>query len=546
MRRDSYEGTVMKEYINEALKQYTENGKYPWHMPGHKRKSIGDDFFDNMMMRDFTEARGLDDMHDPELFMKETLRELTELYGTKATYMMVNGSTGGVLAAIYACTNYGDHIIVARNCHKSVYNAITINGLIPHYIVSDVESHGICMAVDPEAVKAEVSGLLKAGIVPKAVVITSPTYEGIISDISAIKAAIKSACGLMMKTIPPNSENDSEVPDIPLIVDGAHGAHLPFYNRFCNRIDESDRDKEDVCTDVVSGDKLDVAGRNQADIYIESTHKTLPALTQTGLIHVNNEKYVDRLEKYLKIFQSSSPSYLFVQSIEKAVGYALCNPQTWVRYRENIKGFRNKMSGLKNMKLFEPHEVHDDTRLVIFTDMGGRKLEQILDDRYGLVVEMAAGSYVILITSVMDEEKDFDRLFAALKEIDHEEKPAGDEEKPERNKVRGKLSVPDMKWSPSEAEKSADNAELVRLSEAAGMIAMEYVFAYPPGIPVVVPGEVICEDVISRIQEMVDAGLNMTGVHFAGKEPEIYLECAKEIPPHLPLVLHSNICYNET
>ena len=159
---------------------------------------------------------------------------------------------------------------------------------------------------------------------------------------------------------------------------------------------------------------------------------------------------------------------------------------------------------------------------------------------------MAAGSYVILITSVMDEEKDFDRLFAALKEIDHEEKPAGDEEKPERNKVRGKLSIPDMKWSPSEAEKSADNAELVRLSEAAGMIAMEYVFAYPPGIPVVVPGEVICEDVISRIQEMVDAGLNMTGVHFAGKEPEIYLECAKEIPPHLPLVLHSNICYNET
>ena len=123
----SCEGIVMKEYINEALKQYTENGKYPWHMPGHKRKSIGDDFFDNMMRRDFTEARGLDDMHDPELFMKETLRELTELYGTKATYMMVNGSTGGVLAAIYACTNYGDHIIVARNCHKSVYNAITIN-----------------------------------------------------------------------------------------------------------------------------------------------------------------------------------------------------------------------------------------------------------------------------------------------------------------------------------------------------------------------------------------------------------------------------------
>ena len=142
-------------------------------------------------------------------------------------------------------------------------------------------------------------------------------------------------------------------------------------------------------------------------------------------------------------------------------------------------------------------------------------------------MEMAAGSYVILITSVMDEEKDFDRLFAALKEIDHEEKPAGEEEKPERNKVRDKLSVPDMKWSPSEAEKSADNAELVRLSEAAGMIAMEYVFSYPPGIPVVVPGEVICEDVISRIQEMVDAGLNMTGVHFAGKEPEIYLKCVK-------------------
>ncbi len=159
--------------------------------------------------------------------------------------------------------------------------------------------------------------------------------------------------------------------------------------------------------------------------------------------------------------------------------------------------------------------------------MGGRKLEQILDDRYGLVVEMAAGSYVILITSIMDEERDFDRLFAVLKEIDSEEKLIGDEERPERNKVRGKLSVPVMKCSPSEAEKSADNAELVRLSEAAGMIAMEYVFAYPPGIPVVVPGEVISWDVISRVQEMVDAELNMTGVHFVGEEPEIYLKCVK-------------------
>lgn len=518
----------MKEYINEALKQYTENGKYPWHMPGHKRKSVGDDFFDNMMKRDFTEARGLDDMHDPELFMKDTLKELTELYGTKATYMMVNGSTGGVLAAIYACTNYGDHIVVARNCHKSVYNAITINGLIPHYIVPDVESHGICMAVDPEAVKAEVTRLIRTGIVPKAVVITSPTYEGIISDIPAIKAAIKSACGLMTKTTWTNSENDSEVPDIPLIVDGAHGAHLPFYNRFCDSIDEADRDKVDVCTDVVNGDKLDVAGRNQADIYIESTHKTLPALTQTGLIHVNNEKYVGRLEKYLKVFQSSSPSYLFVQSIEKAVSYALGNPQLWVRYGENIRKFRNEMSELKNLKLFDPCEgVYDDTRLVIFTGMGGRKLEQVLDDRYGLVVEMAAGSYVILITSVMDEEKDFGRLFAALKEIDREENLIGDEERPERNKVRGELPVPEMKCSPSEAEKFADNAELVRLSEAVGMIAMEYVFAYPPGIPVVVPGELISEEVITRIQEMVDAELNMTGVHFAGKEPEIYLKCVK-------------------
>ena len=129
----------MKEYINEALEKYINKGTYPWHMPGHKRLPLEklENFWNGVYAHDFTEAKDLDDMHEPEMFIADSLAEMKKVYGTFATYMLVNGSTSGLMTAIHATCHRGDVILAARNCHKAVYNAICMLELEPEYIVPD-------------------------------------------------------------------------------------------------------------------------------------------------------------------------------------------------------------------------------------------------------------------------------------------------------------------------------------------------------------------------------------------------------------------------
>lgn len=569
----------MKEYINEALEKYIEKGTYPWHMPGHKRQPIEkpdggmclkddenggqlppnvdnisksrENFWNGVYAHDFTEAKDLDDMHEPEMFIADSIAEMKKVYGTFATYMLVNGSTSGLMTAIHATCHRGDVILAARNCHKAVYNAICMLELEPEYIVPDyvdmrwrcgVNQNGeqpitdgmtdvsgesnretrekmaassevnheteeraavngeddrevsertdILGDISPDKLELALKELVADGRKPRAVIITSPTYEGVISDIRTI-AGIVHRYGIY------------------LIVDEAQGAHLNFMEGH------------------------ETAMQQGADIVIESLHKTMPALTQTSLLHVMNPKLDERVRRYLQIFQTSSPSYIFMQSMEKAVAFGANNRDEFARYGRRLEAFAGKCDGLRNIRLFRPDassvkndEIcnackvfdHDEGRLVFVVrpgtvDESGQKftgvmLAEILADRYGLIVEMASVSYVICISSVVDSADSYDILFNAVAEIDGNLGYEPDKiDRQELDIISGRRSAmpPGTAWDRL--------AESVPIEGAAGKVSGAFVYAYPPGIPVLAPGEVVDRQAVNGIKSMIDSGLNVAGVN---------------------------------
>lgn len=553
----------MKEYINEALEKYIEKGTYPWHMPGHKRQPIEavqnvdnisksrENFWNGVYAHDFTEAKDLDDMHEPEMFIADSIAEMKKVYGTFATYMLVNGSTSGLMTAIHATCHRGDVILAARNCHKAVYNAICMLELEPEYIVPDyvdmrwrcgVNQNGeqtitdgmtdasgesnrgtrekmaassevnheteekaavngeddrevsertdILGDISPDKVERAINMLITDGRKPSAVIITSPTYEGVMSDIRTI-AEIAHRYGIY------------------LIVDEAQGAHLNFMEGH------------------------ETAMEQGADIVIESLHKTMPALTQTSLLHVMNPKLDERVRRYLQIFQTSSPSYIFMQSMEKAVAFGANNRDEFARYGRRLEAFAGKCDGLRNIRLFRPDassvkndEIcnackvfdHDEGRLVFVVRPGtvvesgqkftGVMLAEILADRYGLIVEMASVSYVICISSVVDSADSYDILFNAVAEIDGNLGYEPDKtDRQELDIISGRRSAmpPGTAWDRL--------AESVPIEGAAGKVSGAFVYAYPPGIPVLAPGEVVDRQAVNGIKSMIDSGLNVAGVN---------------------------------
>lgn len=525
---------ALKEYINEALEKYIEKGTYPWHMPGHKRQPLEGpgNFWNGVYAHDFTEAKDLDDMHEPEMFIADSLAEMKKVYGTFATYMLVNGSTSGIMTAIHATCHRGDVILAARNCHKAVYNAICMLELEPEYIVPDyVDMRWLCGMnqamsdkmtdacgkddcetregtdirgegdretpertdvlgdISPDKLERAINTMIADGRKPSAVIITSPTYEGVISDIRII-AEIAHRYGIY------------------LIVDEAQGAHLNFMEGH------------------------ETAMEQGADIVIESLHKTMPALTQTSLLHVMDPKLDERVRRYLQIFQTSSPSYIFMQSMEKAVAFGANNRAVFVEYGRRLEIFAEKCGNLRNIRLFRPGMNvskndegcsackvfdHDEGRLVFVVRPGtvdgsgqiftGVMLADILADRYGLIVEMASVSYVICISSVVDSAASYDILFKAIEEIDSglEYRSIVDGSRA-MDIISGRRSamVPGKAWD--------ETSEMVPLELSVGRISGAFVYAYPPGIPVLAPGEIVDERAVCGIDTMIRSGLNVSGV----------------------------------
>jgi len=440
--------------LYKKLCEHYENGAYPFHMPGHKRNIPKELFSINPYKIDITEIDGFDDLHHPEGCIKQAQERAAKLYGADETYFLINGCTGGILAAVRACTQTGGRILLARNSHKSVYNAVLINQLRPVYVWPE-DKDGLAGEISA----SEVRKALEENRDISCVFITSPTYEGYVSDIKAISEAAHEY-------------------GVPVIVDEAHGAHMKFHGIFPESAVE--------------------AG---ADIVINGIHKTLPSLTQTALLHVQGN-LVDRkkLGQSLSIFQSSSPSYVLMAAIDYAMTY-ICHEgvQLYNHYSERLKILYDKLAGLDNLYVLPYGSGRDASKIVVCTDRAGISGHELYDMlvNAGIMPEMSSLYHVVLMTSAWDNEDAYEGLVKILCDID-----AG---------LAGGASCEKYTYPKAEYVMPMSEAECVKEKCAAESIATEMIYIYPPGIPIVVPGERITEEVRAFINELKDKGYKVMG-----------------------------------
>lgn len=465
----------------EKLKQYGSSDYYPLHMPGHKRhiSHFGDPF-----AIDITEIDGFDNLHHAQGILLEAQKRAAQLYGAEESFYLVNGSTCGILAAVSAATQRGDTVLMARNCHKAVYHAVFLNGLHAEYLYPEADmERGINGSILPEQVRRALEGQEAQRI--SAVVITSPTYDGVVSDIRRIAAEVHRAGAV-------------------LIVDEAHGAHFPMHEYFPE-------------TSLACG----------ADLVINSLHKTMPALTQSALLHVQGSRIDrERLRQYLGIYQTSSPSYVLMAAMDRCVrlmqdrGEAL-----FAVFTERLEKMRLELGKMKRLYLVTGKESelsafdYDRSKVLISTERcvySGRELAEILRDEYHLEVEMDAPEYVTAIMTVSDTQEGFDRLTRALLEVDREltETP----KTMRKIKQQGHRWIKTLRSLPKNKEvmtiDAAANSEAhaVWLRESAGCISAEFVYLYPPGIPLLVPGEQITQELLEEFSYYRKCGFELQGL----------------------------------
>jgi arginine/lysine/ornithine decarboxylase len=489
----------------ERLTEYVGSDAYPFHMPGHKRREIPDGIpggFPDPYGIDITEIDGFDNLHHAEGILKDAMDEAAAIYGADRSWYLVNGSTCGILSAVFATTENGGKILTARNCHKAVYHAICLNRLEAEYLYPEeitefringgIRAEDVRKALEKDAMRcAGNSGDVRGKITKiQAVLITSPTYEGVVSDIRVI-ADVAHEYG------------------IPLIVDEAHGAHLEYADQ-CHSFPKS-------------------ALEYGADIVIQSLHKTLPCFTQTAILHVKGKLVdQDRISRYLSMFQTSSPSYLFMAGMERCIRYMDGDGRNeMIRYEKRLERFMERMEGLQVLEVLD-REIcgkyrtvagWDPSKIVVSTmraeDFHGEELAETLRRKYHLEMEMTAPEYVIAMTSLMDTEEGFERLGTALLEIDgvlRRRMESGRKEKAASETPEGlesKLSHPVRRMLICEAMDA--DTERTAFQDTVGKVSAEFVYLYPPGIPIIAPGEVFTDAIVEKIMAYKAAGLLVQG-----------------------------------
>lgn len=520
-------------YLYDELVRYCGSDAYPFHMPGHKRRlgQLNDPF-----SFDITEIDGFDNLHHAEGILLEAEKRAARLYGAEETHFLVNGSTAGILSAIGAATTAGGRLLMMRASHKAAYHAVAAGGLTAHYLsglcggsashIRLVGGFGKKTSSDgtepgrsqtdglteldcgQPADPAEVERALAEDPRIQAVYITSPTYDGIVSDVRAI-AEIAHRNG------------------IPLIVDEAHGAHFGMHEIFPE-----------------SSVKLG------ADLVIHSVHKTLPSLTQTALIHVQG-KLVSRrrLREMLDICQTSSPSYVLMASIDQCIRMLESRGrELFDRLAENLRWFYTAVADLSSISCI----VTDDPSKILLRPAGHEagELYDVLWQTWHLQPEMLSRSYVLMLSSIGDDEEGFRRLSEALHQIDRSwstvgspptvgkaAMPEGDRRKPvgigeqeeqealsavtgpeasremagsaDRPAEHARGSFPEAVMTIRKAQDSAQ--ERILLAASAGRVSGEYLYLYPPGIPLITPGERIPGDLPVRVRDLMAAGYAVEG-----------------------------------
>ena len=437
--------------MSELTKKLKNIDTLPMHMPGHKRNTKKFPDHRGLFDIDITEIEGYDNLHAPAGILKKSMDKASQVFKTQNSIYLVNGSTCGILAGITAILSDGDKVICDRICHKSVYNGIELTGAVPVFLKPALHPrYGVASGVSAKDVETALSQNPDA----KLVIVTSPTYEGAVCDIESI-AKVTHRYG------------------VPLLVDSAHGAHFGF-------------------------GKFPKSARNLgADIVIESLHKTLPSLTQTAICHVTDQYYDIVLEK-LSVFETSSPSYVLLSSMDACVDM-IREPQLFEDWQNALRSFNPKLKNLhimqKDMDFFDL----DPSKIAIFTKDAIRLSQRLRD--YKIEPEMTSLSYVLCMTGAGDEEGALDTLSKVLEELDSEFEPF--------EKIPIYPDLPKAEMTPKEAK--SKKTELLATSEASVRVSAEYIRAYPPGVPVIIPGEVIDQNILELFDTYRKNGVELLG-----------------------------------
>ncbi|UOE55541.1 aminotransferase class I/II-fold pyridoxal phosphate-dependent enzyme [Bacillus sp. CMF12] len=449
----------------DQLKKHASHQPVSFHVPGHKNGHLsggeGTDYFKDILKLDATELSGLDDLHSPEGVILEAQKLLADLYGVPKSFFLVNGSTSGNLAMVMSAAKENETVLVQRNCHKSILNGITLAKAKPVFLAPEFnEEWGVAGGVALETVKEAIRQYPDA----KALILTYPNYYGMVFNLEGI---IQYA-------------HDQ---GIPVLVDEAHGAHLIGGNDF-----------------PASAVQL------HADLVVQSAHKTLPAMTMGAYLHFNS-RFIkeERVSKYLGILQSSSPSYPIMASLDLARAYlASFSAKDEEVLLGKIGQFRKKLSKIIGIKVLNfEHQNGDPLKVTIQSEtvLSGFELQTLLE-KHGIFTEMADPYNVLFVLPLLKNDMDypFDRVIECLKEELKSFGPADRQEKITFSKK------PVSGLALEQKEQSQHTIKTVALEEAAGKICAQQVIPYPPGIPLLYPGEIIEGKDIANIRIQIQAG----------------------------------------
>ncbi len=459
--------------LYEALVHYKNTNLISFHVPGHKSGVVlnqqTQNMFQQLLKIDATELSGLDDLHSPEGVIKEAEELLAALYQVKESFFLVNGSTVGNLAMILSVCEKDDVILVQRNCHKSVLNALKLAKVRPVFLEPDYNlDWRTATGVSKEIVEKAIS--LYSNV--KAIVLTYPNYYGMVYD-------LKSIIDL------------AHLHTIPVLVDEAHGPHFIIGEPF-----------------PASAIQLG------ADMVVHSAHKTLPAMTMGSYLHLNSDRVNrDKVKEYLQMLQSSSPSYVIMASLDLARNYLATYQRNDIEYlQKEISNFKKELSTIQCIKVLEYPNSYGDTLKVTLqsrSKLSGFELQKRFEEK-GIYTELADPYNVLLVLPLLKENQDYPlgeasrKIKELLEEIPYH--PIEEEFLISTEKI-SELAIPYEKLSKVENR-------VIPISEAAGQLCAETIIPYPPGIPLLLMGELITVEKVKQLTKLMNTGARFQGGAF--------------------------------
>ncbi len=452
----------------DALVQFQQQHPISFHVPGHKNGKLSGlpDDVKSALAYDFTELSGLDDLHYPEEAIDEAQKLLAKAYKAKESFFLINGSTTGNLAMIFAVCEKGDSLLIQRNSHKSVFHALELAGVEPVYLAPEWNSDSLTAgSLRLEDVKAAVEAYPQA----KGLVLTHPDYYG--RAVSELGAIIQYC----------HEKN------MPVLVDEAHGAHF-----------------------VAGSPFPESALALGADAVVQSAHKTLPAMTMGSFLHVQGKLIASqKIKKYLRMLQSSSPSYLIMASLDDARAYiehySKSDMQSFLEKRTNF------IAGLASIPQLEVYEADDPLKLMLrVAHHSGFQLKEQLE-AMDIHAELADPYQVLLILPLLKETHSYpfaeveNRVKEAVRAVLLKERKVVGMIVPEQPKI----SAPELAFTTFDQ----DEFEWIPYTKGLGRISATTVVPYPPGIPLVLPGEKWTFEKLGNLADYLAGSAQIQGEH---------------------------------